>query len=263
MKTRIEAYFEDNKDRKTLVTYISGGDYSLDFSYDLILEMERVGVDIVEIGIPYSDPLADGEVIQRASQRALDKKVNLDHIFDLLKKLRQVSQIPLVFLVYYNVVYSYGLDRFIEKSQELGLDGLIIPDLPLEERRELIDKLRGRPLDLIPLVAPTSRDRIGPIVRDSSGFIYCVSSKGVTGARSSLDSGLEGFMKEVRRETDLPLLIGFGVSSAAMARDISKYSDGVIVGSALIERLEDGIEDGSSLLRVSEFCQALRRGLDY
>ena len=262
--TRIKKVFEKNREeeRKTLISYITAGYPSLDASCDYVLAMKEAGVDMVELGLAYSDPLADGPVIQNASARALEKGVNTDKVFKLVEKIRKLSEIPLILLVYYNSIYSYGIDSFISKAEKSGLDGLIIPDLPLEERASLQEKMKVLGLDLIPLVAPTSKERIGKIVDNSSGFIYCVSSTGVTGVRSGFDKNIKNFLADVREETDLPLAIGFGISGPEAARDLSKISDGVIVGSALIRKIDEGMEDGSSLEKLYKFSKDLRIGID-
>ncbi|ABR47295.1 tryptophan synthase, alpha subunit [Alkaliphilus metalliredigens QYMF] len=244
-------------DEKALITYVTAGDPDLETTFDLVLAMEKAGADIIELGIPYSDPLADGPVIQRASQRALNAGANMEAIFELVIKLREKTQIPLVFLVYYNCVFKYGLETFLNRCQEIGIDGLIIPDLPLEERRELQVMMQQYPMDLIPLVAPTSEDRMKEIVQDAEGFIYCVSSTGVTGKRNSLAGNLEGFMQQLRTYTEIPLVIGFGISNSEMMDKLKNICDGFIIGSAVIEKIEAGLEDRSSVERVSKFIEKL------
>lgn len=242
---------------KVLITYITAGDPDLDTTYRLVLEMERAGVDIVELGIPYSDPLADGPVIQRASQRALKSGANIYNIFQLVEKLRVKTEIPLVFLVYFNCVFKYGFERFLDECQKKGIDGLIIPDLPLEERIELQEMMMGYNIDLIPLVAPTSEERIKAIVEDSNGFVYCISSMGVTGRRNTFEVDLNKFLNQVRECTDLPLALGFGISTPEMVKKLKGLCDALIVGSGIIEEIERGIKEGEVEEKVFEFVKKL------
>ncbi|MBU3202805.1 tryptophan synthase subunit alpha [Clostridium algidicarnis] len=248
--------------RKALITYIAAGDPSLDKTMELVLTMEKAGADIMELGIPYSDPLADGPVIQRASIRALSKGINIDYIFSMVLNLRCKTEIPLVFLIYYNTIFSYGIEEFLNRCKECGIDGLIIPDLPLEERKILNEMMKDYPIDLIALVAPTSNNRIKEIVEGSSGFIYCISSKGVTGTRETFDEELKAFMEDVRRYSKIPLAIGFGISDAKSVRNLKDLADGLIVGSAIIKQIEKGIELGNIEGRVFEFVKSLREAID-
>lgn len=264
MKSRITKKFIElrEKNEKTLITYITSGDPDLDTTYNLVLQMERAGTDIIELGIPYSDPLADGPVIQRASERALKSGTNIDSVFQLVKKIRDKTEIPLVFLVYFNAVYRYGMERFLENCREYGVDGLIIPDLPMEERKEINELMKDYPVDLIPLVAPTSEDRIKEIVSEGDGFVYCISSKGVTGTRSEFQVDLAEFMNKINKYTTLPLAIGFGISDEKTVRDLKGICDGVIVGSAIIKKIEEGIKDGNIEDKVFEFVSNLHKALE-
>ena len=259
MKSRITTAFNrlKEKNEKALITYITCGDPKLDTTMDLVLTMERAGADIIELGIPYSDPLADGPVIQRASARALKAGATIDKIFDMLSKLRDRTDIPIALLLYYNSIFRYGIERFLESSNGL-IDGLIIPDLPLEERMEIKELTKNYPIDLIPLVAPTSENRIKEIVEDAGGFVYCISSFGVTGKRNSFDLDLAKFINNVRKYTNIPLAIGFGISNEGTVQNLKGFSEGLIVGSAIIEKIEDGIQDGNietmSMKNLSEIC---------
>lgn len=262
MKSRINRTFNKlgNENKKALITYITCGDPDLETTIDLVLAMEKAGADIVELGIPYSDPLADGPVIQRASQRALSSGANIDTILETVKKLREKTDIPLAFLMYYNSIFAYGIKKFLDKFKGL-IDGLIIPDLPLEERTELKELMNDYSMDLIPLVAPTSKSRIKEIVQDSSGFVYCVSSLGVTGKRKGFDSGLEEFINEVKNYTSTPLAIGFGISSEDDINNLKHLSDGLIVGSAIIQKIENNIEKNAVIENVYNFTMQLRSAL--
>ncbi|MEI6857662.1 tryptophan synthase subunit alpha [Psychrilyobacter sp.] len=233
---RIEKKFKELGDKKALITYITAGDPSLDQTEQLIYAMERGGADIVELGIPYSDPIADGPIIQAADQRSLDNGTNLFEIFEVVKNAREKTEIPLVFLIYFNTILSQGIEKFIKKCEETGVDGLIIPDLPLEERGEISEFIKGSGVDLIPLVAPNSKERLGDIINcGGGGFVYCISSFGVTGARNNFDVDLKSYLEEVRTVTDLPLAIGFGISSREHVEEIHRIADGAIVGSAIVK----------------------------
>lgn len=264
MNSRIKKKFNQIKEekRKALITYITSGDPSLDTTMELVLAMEKAGADIVELGIPYSDPLADGPVIQRASSRALSQGINVESIFSMVSTLRSKTEIPLVFLVYCNTVFSYGVEKFLDKCKKCGIDGLIIPDLPLEERKILNEMMKDYPIDLIALVAPTSHSRIESIVKEGKGFIYCISSKGVTGTREAFDEGLESFMEDVRKYSKIPLAIGFGISDAESVRNLKGLADGLIVGSAIVKEIEKGIESGNIEGRVCEFVKSLKEAID-
>ena len=233
---RIEKKYKELGDKKALITYITAGDPSLEKTQELIYAMERGGADIIELGIPYSDPIADGPIIQAADQRALDNKTNLSKIFEVVKKARKKTEIPLAFLIYFNTILTQGIEKFIKKCEEIGVDGLIIPDLPLEERGEIIEFMKGSSIDLIPLVAPNSKERLKDIINNGgSGFVYCISSFGVTGVRDNFDVDLKKFLEEVRTVTDLPLAVGFGISNREHVENIHRIADGAIVGSAIVK----------------------------
>lgn len=263
MNSRITEKFKSlrKQNKKALITYITGGDPDLNTTFNLVLGMEKAGVDIVEIGIPYSDPLADGPVIQAASQRALKAGTNIDSIFQMVFKLRKQTNLPLVLLVYFNSIYKYGIKKFLDNCQDSGIDGLIIPDLPLEERVELNQMMNDYPIDLIALVAPTSEDRIKEIVSDAKGFIYCISSNGVTGTRNHFDTDLPGFMKQIKKYTTTPLALGFGISSPQAVSSLKELCDGLIVGSAIIKKIEDGITEGNIENQVIDFVEELSEAI--
>lgn len=242
---------EKLKNKKNLfIGYITGGDPSLGHTEKMVTAMERGGADLVEIGIPYSDPLADGPTIQRAALRALDSDFSIEKLFDTIVNIRKTSSIPLVFLVYYNTIYTYGVEAFAQKCKETGIDGLIVPDLPLEESREFPQDV----VPLIPLVALNSSDRIEDIVESRKGFVYCISSFGVTGSRSSISDKTKDLVEEVKRYTDLPVAVGFGISSREMVEEIHEYADAAIVGSSIVKVVEEsrGCPD-----KVEEFVRTL------
>ena len=197
--------------------------------------MERAGADLIELGIPFSDPTAEGPVIQGANLRALSGGVTTDKIFDMVARLRQKTQIPMVFMTYANVVFSYGTERFVKRAADLGMDGLILPDVPFEEKEEFDTVCQKYGLDLVSLIAPTSHDRIRMIAKEANGFVYCVSSLGVTGVRSEITTDIGAMVNLVKEESDIPCAVGFGISTPEQAARMAEKCDGVIVGSAIVK----------------------------
>jgi len=224
-----EAFKHKSSAEKAFIAFLTAGDPTLEKSKEFILEMERAGADLIEIGIPFSDPIAEGPVIQEANIRALSAGVNTDKVFGLVEEVRKESNIPLVFLTYLNPVFSYGYERFFEKCKTVGVDGLIIPDLPYEERGEITDIAQRQGVDIISLIAPTSEERIKQIAGGSTGFVYVVSSMGVTGMRSQIKTDLSAIVNAVKTATDTPCAVGFGINTPEQAKEISKMADGVIV----------------------------------
>ncbi|OIO37534.1 MAG: tryptophan synthase subunit alpha [Candidatus Omnitrophica bacterium CG1_02_49_10] len=228
--------------KKAFIAYITAGDPDMRITERLVLELAANGADIIELGVPFSDPLADGPTIQRASQRALRGKINIKMILSLVKRLRRATEVPIVLMPYYNTVLRYGVKRFVKEASAAGVDGVIVPDLPVEEAGELMSEARRRRLATIFLVAPTTtRERIRHIAKASSGFIYYVSLTGVTGARKSLPKDIISSIKAVKRLSAKPVCVGFGISTPEQVRDMSKTADGVIVGSAIIKIIEDNM----------------------
>ncbi|ERM92871.1 tryptophan synthase subunit alpha [Caldanaerobacter subterraneus] len=260
---RIDRRFDDLKKegKKALITFITAGDPDIDTTYDIVLALEEAGADIIELGIPYSDPLADGPTIQASSQRALAKGIKIRDIMNLVMRIREKSDIPIVYLVYYNSVFKYGIEKFLEDSKKAGVDGLIIPDLPLEERKEVLDIADKYEIYLIPLVAPTSKERIKAITENGKGFVYCVTLTGVTGAREEIATDLEEYMRLVSSYTSMPKALGFGISGPEMARKLKSLSDGIVVGSAIVERIAKGYNRCEMLKEVKEFVSSLREVL--
>jgi len=250
-----------NAGQKGLITFITAGDPDPETTCELVCGMERAGADIVELGIPYSDPLADGPVIQRASARALKSGIKITHIMDMAKSVRKASDIPLVYLVYYNSVFGYGPERFIGEARDAGVDGLIIPDLPVEERREMSDIVSSHGMHLIPLVAPTSHERIKKITEGAGGFVYCISTKGVTGVRDEIETDIKTYMQEVSGYTTLPRALGFGISGPEMAKRFKDYCEGVIVGSAIVRLIEQSKDKRRMLDNVCEFVSRIKEVL--
>lgn len=255
---RIEYVFNKLKEenKKALIPFIANGDTSLDQTIETVLELEKAGANIVEIGIPFSDPLADGPVIQEAYIRALKGGIKVKDIFICGKRIRENSEIPLVIMVYYNLVYHYGVDKFLEEASNAGFDGLIVPDIPLEEREELKRKTEENGLYLIPLVAPTSKDRIEKITTKTKGFVYCVSSNGTTGERAALSSDINEYLELVKSNTDAPICLGFGISSKEVVKEVKDYCNGVIVGSAVVRRMSKNKKE------AIDFVKELREALD-
>lgn len=251
------------KGEKALIPYVTCGDPDIKFTEKLVSVLADSGADMVELGIPYSDPVADGPTIQKASVRALKGGVTLENIFALAERLRKKIEIPLIIMTYYNPVYVMGVENFVKKAAAAGMDGLIIPDLPLEEACQLKTLADNNGINLIFLVAPTStKERIQKISQMARGFIYCVSVAGVTGARQKVSNSLESFLNRIRIQTSLPLAVGFGISSPDTARKASQHADGVIVGSALIERLEKNINNSHQALKeASDFIRNLKKAI--
>ena len=220
---------------KAFIAFVTCGDPSLETTEELVRAMEHAGADLIELGIPFSDPTAEGPVIQGANLRALSGGVTTDKIFDMVARLRQKTQIPMVFMTYANVVFSYGTERFIKRAADLGMDGLILPDVPFEEKEEFDTVCQKYGLDLVSLIAPTSHDRIRMIAKEANGFVYCVSSLGVTGVRSEITTDIGAMVNLVKEESDIPCAVGFGISTPEQAARMAEKCDGVIVGSAIVK----------------------------
>ncbi len=232
MNKRITEAFQNGK---AFIPFVTCGDPSLEITEQLVYAMEEAGADLIELGIPFSDPTAEGPVIQEASLRALSGGVTTDRIFEMVERIRKRTRIPMVFMTYANVVYSYGTERFISRAASLEMDGLILPDVPFEEKEEFEPVCRKYGLDLISLIAPTSSSRITRIASEAEGFVYCVSSLGVTGVRSDITTDVGAMVSMVRKAKDIPCAIGFGISTPEQARSMAAQADGVIVGSAIVK----------------------------
>lgn len=222
------------KKGKAFIPFLTAGDPDADSTVRYILAMARAGADIIEIGIPFSDPTAEGPVIQEASLRALEGGMTMDGVFDIVRRVREESDVPLVLMTYINPVFFYGYEAFFSRCEELGVDGFISPDLPHEEKAEVADYASRHGVEVISMVAPTSGDRIPEIVSDAEGFIYVVSSMGVTGVRDDITTDIRSLIAEVKKYTDLPAAVGFGISESEQAAYIASLCDGVIVGSAIV-----------------------------
>lgn len=261
---RLSATFERLKSRgeKALITFITAGDPDIKATAAIALNLEKNGADIIELGIPFSDPMADGPTIQASSERALKKGTHIPDCLNAVKEIRKKSEIPVVLFGYYNPILQYGLKRFARDAEKAGADGALVVDLPPEEAGELKNELCQRGIDLILLLTPTSNDeRIKLVAKNASGFIYFVSVAGVTGARTRLSKDIRSHVKRIREFTDLPLGVGFGVSSAAQAGELSGFSDAVIVGSALINVIAKSRSAKDAVKNAGAFVSSLKKGL--
>lgn len=233
--SNIKKAFEN---KKAFIPFITCGDPDLETTASAVRAAVSKGADLIELGIPFSDPTAEGPVIQGANLRALKGGITTDQIFEFAEKLRQDITVPMVFMTYSNVVFSYGAENFLSACNRVGMDGLILPDLPFEEKEEFLPECRKYGIDLISLIAPTSKDRIAKIAKEAEGFLYIVSSLGVTGVRSEIQTDLKAIVEVVRQNTSIPCAIGFGISTPEQAREMAGLADGVIVGSAIVKFLE-------------------------
>lgn len=230
--SRVRDIFKDNK---AFIPFITAGDPELAVTEQLIPAMALAGADLIEIGIPFSDPVAEGIVIQEADLRALASGTTTDKIFDMVRRVREKTAVPLAFMTYINPIFVYGSEKFIKTAADCGIDALIVPDMPFEEKGELLPLCHQYGLDLISLIAPTSKERIHAIAKEAEGFVYCVSSMGVTGVRKEITTNIGEMVSLVKEAQDIPCAIGFGISTPEQARQMSRHADGVIVGSAIVK----------------------------
>lgn len=241
------------KDKKAFIGFITGGDPDLETTERLIAAMEEAGADLIEIGIPFSDPTAEGIVIQEANERALASGCTTDLLFAMVSRVRRTVTVPLVFLTYVNPIFIYGKERFMRRCQECGIDGLIVPDVPFEEKEELAGVCGDYGVDLISLIAPTSKDRITRIAKEAKGFIYCVSSLGVTGVRKEITTDIGEMVRLSKEVSELPCAVGFGIAEPEQAEAMARLSDGAIVGSAIVKLVKqygkDSIEPVKAYVR--------------
>ena len=244
------------KNGKAFIPFITCGDPDLATTAAAVREAVKNGADLIELGIPFSDPTAEGPVIQGANLRALRGGVNTDMIFSFVRGLRTDVTVPMVFMTYANVVFSYGSEKFISTCAEIGIDGLILPDIPYEEKEEFLPLCHQYGVDLISLIAPTSENRVGMIAKDAEGFIYLVSSLGVTGERSKINTDLTAIVKTIRENTSVPCAIGFGISTPEQAKQMASLSDGAIVGSAIVRLLEKHGKDAPKY--IGEYVKSMK-----
>jgi tryptophan synthase alpha chain len=264
LKNRITVKFEDlkYKNQKALIPFITAGYPDWKGYLRLFHLLEDCGVDIIEIGVPFSDPLADGPVIQKASKIALDRGTDTDMVLDSVKTFRKKSIVPVAILSYFNILYRYGLEKFFKKATECGVDGLIIPDLPLEEFYAFRDYFRQSSIANIMLASLTTvTERLIKIAGISRGFLYCISIKGVTGARNNIDYEVKKFLMQLRKITDLPLALGFGISNLDQIREVKEYCDGIIIGSKLLSIIMDSLNIEAGLTEAAVFLKDLNSEL--
>ncbi len=256
------SYFDNNvfNKGKAFIPFITAGYPTLEDTERFILKMEEAGADLIEIGIPFSDPIAEGPVIQHASTMALKAGTTLDKIFDMVKKVREKSQVPLVFMTYINPIFKYGCEKFYAKCNELNIRGTILPDVPFEEKKEFEDVAKLYDVDIISLVTPASNNRIRKIAEASRGFIYVVSSMGVTGTRDEITTDLGAIDEIIRKTTITKTAIGFGINTLAQAKEISKHSDGIIVGSAIIKIIDK--YGSNSDEQIFDFVQSMKKAIN-
>ena len=254
-ENKIKKAFE-NPGGKAFIAFLTAGDPDADSTVEFILEMEKGGADLIEIGIPFSDPTAEGVVIQEANLRALKNKITTDGVFEIVERVRRQSQIPLAFMTYLNPVFHYGYERFFSRCQELSVDGIIIPDLPYEEKGEVAEIAAAHNVCLISMIAPTSASRIQMIAREAEGFLYVVSSMDVTGVRSEIGTDLSSIVQNIRQVTKTPCAIGFGISTPRQARQMAEVSDGAIVGSAIVKIIAQYKKEAGPKIR--EYVQNMK-----
>lgn len=225
--------------KKAFIAFLTAGDPIMEKTVEYILELEKAGASLVEIGIPFSDPMAEGPVIQEANIRALANGMTTDKVFEIVKEVRKVSNIPICLMTYLNPVFHFGYDNFFKKCQEVGVDGIIIPDCPYEESKEVSDVCYQYGVDLISMIAPTSKNRTLEIASKAKGFIYLVSSMGVTGMRSNIVTDIEGIVESIKSVTDTPVAVGFGINNPQQVKHFGNIADGVIVGSAIVNIIKE------------------------
>lgn len=241
---------------KAFIPFITCGYPDMDTTYECVLAAIENGADLVELGIPFSDPTAEGPVIQGANEVALKNGATTDKVFDLVEKLREKTQVPFCFMTYANVIFSYGSERFMGRCKELGVDGIILPDIPIEEKGEFDDIAKKYDVDMVSLIAPTSEDRIAMIAKQASGFIYVVSSLGVTGVRTEIKTDIKSIVDAIRANTEVPCAVGFGISKPEQAEKMAAISDGAIVGSAIIKIITEHGTDSAKY--VGEYVKSMK-----
>lgn len=256
MTNRIQKAFDN---QKAFIAFVTGGDPDIEVTEKLIPAMAEAGADLIEIGIPFSDPVAEGPVIQAADERALASGTTTDSLFEMVKRVRKTVDIPLVFMTYINPIYTYGKEKFMKNCVESGIDGIIVPDVPFEEKDELSSVCKEYGVTLISMIAPTSKERIAMIAKEAEGFLYCVSSLGVTGVRTKITTDIGAMIKEVHKVTDVPCAVGFGIATPEQARDMAAVSDGAIVGSAIVKIVAQYGKD--CLEPVVEYVKSMKQGV--
>jgi tryptophan synthase alpha chain len=260
---RIEDKFESlrEKKEKALIVYLTAGDPSLEITKKLIFGMEKAGVDILEIGVPFSDPTADGPVIQAASQRALKAGTTLEGVLELVTEVRKVSEIPIVLFGYFNPIFAYGVKKFAKAALKAGVDGVLVVDLPYEEAKELRIYTDAVGIDFISLIAPTTdKKRLSKITVDATGFLYYISITGITGTAAPKIDNIKTEVKKIRKMTKLPVAVGFGISRPQQARDIARFADGVVIGSAVVRLIDENKNNRDLVKIVSDYVREIKKG---
>jgi tryptophan synthase alpha chain len=247
----------DNK--KALIAYLTAGDPSLEKTKEFILTLAQNGADLIEIGIPFSDPVAEGQVIQSAMQRGLKSITAQDDIFSMVSQLRKESDVPIVFMSYVNPIFSYGYSRFFKRCREIGIDGIIIVDMPFEEHGEVLEQTQKNNVSLITLIAPTSNERINMLAQNASGFIYLISSLGVTGVRENITTDIKSLVERIKEQTQIPVAVGFGISKPEQAQEIARYADGIIIGSAIVKLIEEYKEDAAA--HIAQYISSIKAAI--
>jgi tryptophan synthase alpha chain len=253
---RITEIFKNNK---ALITYLTAGDPDISKTEEYILAMASNGSDLIEIGILFSDPVAEGETIQNSIARALSKNINLDDIFKMVINVRKKTNIPLVFMTYLNPLLSYGYEKFFKRCKQVGIDGIIAPDMPFEEQGEIKDFADKYGITIIMLIAPTSKERISILAKQAKGFIYLVSSLGVTGVRNKITTDIRAIISKIKKVTDVPVAVGFGISTDSQAKEITKYTDGVIIGSAIVKIIEQ--DKNNAALSLADYTSNIKKAI--
>ncbi len=247
------------KNGKALIAFLTAGVPSMEDTVKYVLDLEKAGVGLIEIGVPFSDPIADGPVIMEADVKALENHVHLPQVMEMVKTLRTKTQIPIVLLTYYNPVFNYPSDRFFQEAKEIGIDGVIIPDLPYEEQAEIRPLADANGVDIIQMVAPTSEERIRESLKHATGFVYVVSSMGVTGMRGDIQTDLREIIRIARETTDTPLAIGFGIHTPEQAGRMARLADGVITGSGVVDIINKNGNDASE--KLTAYIRGLKAGM--
>lgn len=256
--SKLEKVF-DTPNKKAFIGFLTAGDPDADSTVQFILEMEKAGADLIEIGIPFSDPTAEGVVIQEANIRSLGNVMTTDGVFEIVQRVREQSEIPLAFMTYVNPVFHYGYEKFFTKCEELGISAIIIPDVPYEEKAEVEAPAKAHGVKVISMIAPTSESRIRQIASEAEGFIYVVSSMGVTGVRSEIKTDLPAIVESIRTVTDVPCAIGFGISTPEQAKAMASISDGAIVGSAIVKIIAKYGKDAAPY--IGEYVKSMKEAV--
>ncbi len=238
--TRIRKAFQN---KKAFIAFVTGGDPDIETTEALIPQMAAAGADLIEIGIPFSDPIAEGVVIQAADERALKAGTTTDKLFDMVKRVRRTVDVPLVFMTYINPIYTYGTERFAKRCAECGIDGIIVPDVPFEEKEEVSGACALSGIELISMISPTSKERVDMIARQAKGFLYCVSSIGSTGVRNGITTNIKEMIGHVKKVSDIPCAVGLGIATPQQAQEMAAVSDGAIVGSAIVKLIAQNGKD--------------------